>query len=520
MMGERLGRWILSREIGRGGMGHVHLAQEEVTGRRAAIKILSPELAQDVGFLQRFEREIETLAKLAHPNIVQFYDAGHDDGRYWYAMEFVEGRGLDDLIEHRRRFPWRDTIDVAFQICPALKHVHDHGIVHRDLKPSNILVRDDGILKLTDFGIAKIFASTQLTKTGGIVGSAEYISPEQAAGKPSTKRSDIYSLGVILYQMLTGRPPFAGDTFLDLLHKHRYAQFDRIRRIEPDVPHDLDDLISRMLDKDPAQRPPDCLVLHKQLEAIRMKIDRKEQTTHIPLGDTVAETKPTFAPDTAPVIDLVGDRSSAEGPIARFFNRPLVLIALMAACVGIVAYLKWPLDEETLYRRGAELMASTRLSDQEEAWHEYLEPLERRFPETSHKGDLDKFRRKRMLSRGPTGKASEAERFVRQAIDLREGGNVVAAAHLFKETIIAFEKDAAAKPWVEEAREQIAEMSSPAAQAERLTQVRPQLDRAAALKAQGKQEDAERLWSALEMLYQDDPAGGAIMEEIRAARQR
>ena len=177
MMGERLGRWILSREIGRGGMGHVHLAQEEVTGRRAAIKILAPELAQDAGFLQRFEREIETLAKLTHPNIVQFYDAGQEHGQYWYAMEFVEGRGLDDLIEHRRRFPWRDTIDVAFQICPALKHVHDHGIVHRDLKPSNILVRDDGILKLTDFGIAKVFASTQLTKTGGIVGKRPNTSP-------------------------------------------------------------------------------------------------------------------------------------------------------------------------------------------------------------------------------------------------------------------------------------------------------------------------------------------------------
>jgi hypothetical protein len=519
MMGERLGRWILSREIGRGGMGRVHLAQEEVTGRRAAIKILAPELAQDAGFLQRFEREIETLARLTHPNIVQFYDAGHDLGHYWYAMEFVEGRSLDDLIEHRRRFPWRDTIDIAFQICPALKHVHDHGIVHRDLKPSNILVRDDGVIKLTDFGIAKVFSGTSLTQTGGVVGSAEYIAPEQAAGKPTTKRSDIYSLGVILYQMLTGRPPFEGDTFLDLLHKHRYAQFDRVRRLAPDVPHDLDDLVSRLLDKDPAQRPPDCLVLHKQLEAIRLKIDRKEQATHIPLGDTVAETKPTFAPDTAgPTGALVGERAHAESP--GVFNRPLVLIALLVACAGLIVYMKWPLDEETLFRRGAELMASKRLSDQEEAWHEYLEPLERRFPETPHKEEIDKLRRKLMLARGPAGPPTEAERHVRHAIELRAEGQTTAAARIFRQTILLFDKDAAAKQWVDEAREQLAELGSPAAQAERLKRVRRQLDQAAAFKTQGKQEDAERLWSALETLYQDDPAGGAIIEEVRTARQR
>ena len=182
--------------------------------------------------------------------------------------------------------------------------------------------------------------------------------------------------------------------------------------------------------------------------------------------------------------------------------------------------MKWPLDEETLFRRGSELMASKRLSDQVEAWHEYLEPLERRFPETPHKEELDKFRRKLMITRGPSGPPSEAERFVRHAIELREEGQTAAASRIFRQTIIAFDKDAAAKQWVDEARDQLREMGSPAAQAERLKSVRPQLDQAAALKAQGKRDDAERLWSALETLYQDDPAGGAILEEIRAARKQ
>src|SRR5688572_12187636 len=150
MMGERLGKWILSRELGRGGMGRVYLAREEVTGRQAAVKILAAELAQDAGFLLRFQREIEALSKLTHPNIVQFYDAGHENGFYFYAMEFVEGQGLDDYLEAHGRVGWREVLEIALQICPALKHVHDHGIVHRDLKPSNILLRSDGVIKLTD----------------------------------------------------------------------------------------------------------------------------------------------------------------------------------------------------------------------------------------------------------------------------------------------------------------------------------------------------------------------------------
>ena len=210
----------------------------------------------------------------------------------------------------------------------------------------------------------------------------------------------------------------------------------------------------------------------------------------------------------------------ADGPIASFLNRPTVLIALMLAIVGVIVYLKWPLDEEALFRRGAELMASKRLSDQEEAWHEYLEPLEHRFPETSHRGELDRFRRKLTLTRGPAGPPSEAERFVRQGIDLREQGNDLGAARVFRQTIVAFEKDAAEKPWVDEARDQLAEMGSPTVQAATLKKVRPQLDQATALKAQGKIAEADEIWSALESLYQDDPAGGAVIEEIRAARQK
>src|SRR5262245_40402252 len=205
MIGENLGKWRIFKELGRGGMGRVYLAQEEGTGRQAAVKVLAGELAQDVGFLQRFQREIETLSQLTHPNIVRFYESGCENGHYFYAMEYVDGQSLDETLAAHKRLPWREVLHIALQLCPALRHVHDHGVVHRDLKPSNIIRTAAGQVKLMDFGIAKIFASTHLTATGGVVGTAEFISPEQASGKPVTKRSDLYSLGVVMYTLLVGR---------------------------------------------------------------------------------------------------------------------------------------------------------------------------------------------------------------------------------------------------------------------------------------------------------------------------
>src|SRR5262249_42654760 len=163
MIGDRLGKWVIFKELGRGGMGRVYLAQEELTGKQAAIKILAAELAQEVGFLNRFQREIDTLAKLDHPGIVRFYESGCENGHFFYAMEYVEGMSLEQLLEEQSRLQWKDVLNVALQVAPALRHVHDHGIVHRDLKPSNLLLNAQGHIKITDFGIAKVFASNHLT---------------------------------------------------------------------------------------------------------------------------------------------------------------------------------------------------------------------------------------------------------------------------------------------------------------------------------------------------------------------
>src|SRR5688572_11270576 len=258
MIGSRIGSWMIEEEIGRGGMGTIYRARC-LSGdgpKVAAIKVLAAELAVEVGFQQRFQREINILKQLDHPCIVRFLESGSERNRFWFAMEFVDGPSFESLRDDRGRVSWPEVLDLAWQIAPALKHAHDRGVIHRDLKPSNLmrtsesLADSPGLIKLTDFGISSLFASPHLTVTGGVIGTPEYLSPEQAAGKQVTKKSDLYSLGVVLYTLITGDTPFQGDA-VDLLHKHRYAQFDRPGRIVPELPPDFDEIVCQLMAKDP-----------------------------------------------------------------------------------------------------------------------------------------------------------------------------------------------------------------------------------------------------------------------------
>jgi hypothetical protein len=263
------GPYRVEEEIGRGGMGTVLKARHQETGALVAIKVLPPELGRSRGFRERFHREVQALATLNHPNIVQFIDDGEQDGLPWYAMEYVPGRSLNAEVATRRCLPWREAVDLALQVCHALRHAHDRGVVHRDLKLSNLILTPEGQVKLTDFGIARVFDLRGMTGSGGVVGTAEYMSPEQAGGKPATRRSDLYSLGVVLFALVTGRLPFQGRTVLDLMHQHVYARFNPPRTYVPELPAELDRLIVELLAKEPSQRPADAYVTARRLDAIR-----------------------------------------------------------------------------------------------------------------------------------------------------------------------------------------------------------------------------------------------------------
>jgi beta-lactam-binding protein with PASTA domain len=247
------GRYRILKRIGSGGMANVYLAEDEVLGRRVAIKILNERHAGDEQFVERFRREAKSAAGLSHPNIVSIYDRGEAEGTYYIAMEHLDGRNLKELILARGPAPPRIAIDYARQILGALAFSHRNGIVHRDIKPHNVLLDSEGRLKVTDFGIARA-GTSQMTEAGSIVGTAQYLSPEQARGEAVDPRSDLYSLGVVLYELLTGHVPFGGDSPVEIAMKHLSTKPKLPSELREGLPEELDLVVMRALAKDPDER--------------------------------------------------------------------------------------------------------------------------------------------------------------------------------------------------------------------------------------------------------------------------
>jgi beta-lactam-binding protein with PASTA domain/tRNA A-37 threonylcarbamoyl transferase component Bud32 len=247
------GRYRIVRKLGSGGMANVYLAEDQELGRRVAIKILNDKHANDEQFIERFRREAKHAAGLSHPNIVSIYDRGEAEGTYYIAMEYLEGRSLKELIHSRGPAPVSLAIEYARQILAALRVSHRTGVIHRDIKPHNVLVDGEGRLKVTDFGIARAGPS-QMTEAGSIVGTAQYLSPEQAQGAPVHESSDLYSVGVVLYELLTGEVPFTGESPVEIAMKHLSKVPEPPSALRPETPRDLDLIVTRALAKDPADR--------------------------------------------------------------------------------------------------------------------------------------------------------------------------------------------------------------------------------------------------------------------------
>ena len=261
------GRYRILRKLGAGGMANVYLAEDQELGRRVAIKILNERHANDEQFVERFRREAKNAAALSHPNIVSIYDRGEAEGTYYIAMEYLDGRSLKELIVSRGPAPVNVAVEYARQILSALRFAHRHGIVHRDIKPHNVLVDNEGRVKVTDFGIARA-GTSQMTEAGSIVGTAQYLSPEQARGADVDQRSDLYSLGVVLYELLTGETPFDGDTPVEIAMKHLSTLPEPPSAHRPDVPHELDLVATRALAKDPDERYQSAEEMDADLERV------------------------------------------------------------------------------------------------------------------------------------------------------------------------------------------------------------------------------------------------------------
>lgn len=248
-------RYQVTHLIARGGMAMVYRAQDTLLNRPVALKILYPELSADPLFVERFRREAQAAANLSHPNIVPVFDWGEDRGTYFIVMELIEGTSLDEVLRTSRTLTPSRAVSIASQVAGALGYAHRSGVVHRDVKPGNILITSDNQVKVTDFGIAQAVSSEdQLVVEGSVMGTATYFSPEQAEGAAVDGRSDVYSLGVVLFQMVCGRPPFIGDTPVEVSSQHVNSVVPLPTTLKADVPHDLEAIIMQSLAKSPGQR--------------------------------------------------------------------------------------------------------------------------------------------------------------------------------------------------------------------------------------------------------------------------
>jgi len=356
------GRYKIIRKLGAGGMADVYLAEDQELGRRVAIKILNDRHAADDSFIERFRREAKNAAGLSHPNIVSIYDRGEAEGTYYIAMEYLDGRSLKELIISRGSAPVRTAIEYTRQILGAIGFAHRHGIVHRDIKPHNVLVGPEGRLKVTDFGIARSGAS-QMTEVGSIIGTAQYLSPEQARGSQVDQTSDVYSVGVVLYELLTGQVPFTGDTPLEIAMKHLSQIPKPPSELRPDVPHDLDMVVLRALAKEPSERYQSAEEMDADLERVLKGLPIGDETESaatavlagaglIAAAPTSVITRPTQAapsraapPGATPPAGYYG----YEGPPRR--RRPVwpwVLAVLLLAAAGVAAWFAYTKIQDQL----------------------------------------------------------------------------------------------------------------------------------------------------------------------------
>ena len=259
-------RYEIIKSIGEGGMANVYLAYDILLKRNVAIKVLRGDLSQDEKFIRRFQREAISSSSLSHPNIVEMYDVGEDNGTYYIVMEYVEGKTLKQLLKRRGTLTITEVIDIMLQLTDGISCAHESYIIHRDLKPQNIMIKDDGRIKITDFGIAMALNSTQLTQTNSVMGSVHYLPPEQASGKGSTIKSDIYSMGIMFFELLTGKLPFKGDNAVEIALKHMKDEIPSVRKINPEIPQSIENIILKATAKNPKNRYDDVREMYNDIK--------------------------------------------------------------------------------------------------------------------------------------------------------------------------------------------------------------------------------------------------------------
>ncbi|MBR3490146.1 MAG: Stk1 family PASTA domain-containing Ser/Thr kinase [Bacilli bacterium] len=338
-------RYEVIKSIGEGGMANVYLANDTFLDRKVAVKILRGDLSTDEKFIRRFQREAYAASALSHPNIVEMYDVGEDNGTYFIVMEYIEGRTLKQLLKKRGSLTSPEVVDIMLQLTDGIAHAHDMYIIHRDLKPQNIMISDDGKIKITDFGIAMAMNSTQVTQTNSVMGSVHYLPPEQASGKGSTIKSDIYSMGIMLFELLTGKLPFKGENAVEIALKHMKDDIPSVRKLNPNVPQSLENIVLKATAKNPKNRYDDVREMYNDLK-VCLNDENLNQEPYV-------YKYPEHDPDEKePVLKEVKDEKESK-KVAKKVEEPkkktsfstiiiVFLVIVLLAGVGALLFILYP----------------------------------------------------------------------------------------------------------------------------------------------------------------------------------
>ena len=470
MIGEKLGSFRIESTLGVGAMGVVYKATNETTGRPAAVKVVNSEIAQRGKAYERFRREAEILQQFRHSNIVRFLAVGRYQGTSYFAMEYIKGQTLEQMLNEKGAMEWREVAELAIQLADALHYAHEHGVVHRDLKPSNLMVTEAGRVKLTDFGIAKDLDKTALTATGRTLGTAAYMAPEQIRGTPDlSHKTDLYALGIVLYQCLTGVPPFDGSSVAVLMHAHLNSPIPRASSKVAEIPRALDDLVLQLMAKAPQDRPWDAAAVSVKLSEILEKVKRGES---VPMVWATTESNNTVpatqdSAKSTPSTKKGKKSKKSTGKSTRWGSEdsdstrlrarlePASLVFALLVLSTFIGYMLWPPGMEYLYENAKSLMATKERHNWVEARARYLDPLDQRFPNHPFKETTNAWRDQILLA-----EAEGRARVLESPVNTRFNEPVTPNEQKFvviHNTVLAAEKEGndlkAGQAWEEMARQ-------------------------------------------------------------------